>query len=137
MRKESIHLIKGYLGYEVEVLVKFVDEDTIHTVLLDTEIAEICKCCNFGMDYLIIAEYEYHKLKLRPIEDLNFEDDWNLIEWLAEYEFMQILSLDQVKATLRENPYRLKYETYEKLYSEHIDIFDLIGKNLAVKKGKE
>jgi hypothetical protein len=129
MTKETIHLIKGYLEHKVDLLIKnsFLKNSTLE------EYIEMFGFMNLSTD---LKDGEI-TLKLRPIEDLNFDDDWDLIEWLAEYEFMQILSLDQVKATLREDAYRLKYQTYEKLYSEHIDIFDLIGKNLAVKQEKK
>jgi hypothetical protein len=130
MTKEPIDLIKGYLLHKVDLLIE-------NSIITHSTLEEYIEMYGFSNLNTHLKDGQI-KLIVRTIEDLNFDDDWDLIEWLAEYQFGQIMSLDELKAALREDPYGLKYETYEKLYSEHIDIFDyLIGLGLAIKREKE
>jgi len=130
MNKETIHLIKGYLGYEVPVQA------------IDSYSLKCFKSLTLD-DYLIIdkldllddLEQGLIKLKLRPIEDLTDVEIKQLWYEMPVYVDNANYNRNRTLSHLLDDIQSLDYKTMEYLSSIHIDYFGLIGQGLAIKKG--
>jgi hypothetical protein len=127
MTKESIHLIKGYLGYEVPCIVKNTyEQDGIKEFESDLD--------GLFLDS-ILYELDF-KLMLRPIEDLTNEEIKGLWYEMPVYIDNMSYKKEVTLQHLYDNIQSLDYRTMEYLNKLHIDYFGLIGQGLAVKKEK-
>lgn len=74
--------------------------------------------------------------KLRPLESMTAEKDFELLEFLDDY-FGQIQSPEATIDSIKDNFKYLPCFVIERLMKEHFDIFNLIGQGLAVEKEEE
>lgn len=128
MNKETIHLIKGYLGYGVECEYKWVayENSNIFTVginILDNIIFDKGEGNYF---------YQYIKPILRSLEDLTDEELIELNEVLGFDYISQTSTYHIIKALVEENELTVNQAEY--MYSKGIDFQDLIGQGLAIRK---
>lgn len=120
MNKETIHLIKGYLGYDVEC----------ECITYDTyKYNEILENGLFGSDS---HNYEYIKPILRPIEDLN------TLELMKLCSCLNIIYVS-IEAIINHIKELIDFEILstiqaEYMYSKGIDFKNLIGQGLAIRK---
>jgi hypothetical protein len=135
MNKETIHLIKGYLGYGIECVYKYKntfgnqDNEEIKHFKLEKAIHNL-----FRYDYPNYTNIEYIKPILRPINDLTDEEIKQL--WYEMPIHLDILNYNRNRTLshLFDNIQNLDYRTMEYLNSIHIDYFGLIGQGLAIRK---
>ena len=143
MTKESIHLIKGYLGYEVPCIVKNTyEQDGVKEFESDLD--------GLFLDS-ILYELDF-KLILRPLEDLT-DKELIVVNNNIMYNCFG-LNIDNYKKHQFKNGKYIKHhlnyirhnghlgsglfnELVEYFHSIHIDYQNLIGQGLAIKKGKE
>ena len=129
MNTETLHLIKGYLGYEVMCEIEesegFGDYSTCRMELFE------------GLSYCSQFEESIESIKpiLRHIEDLTDDEIKQL--WYVMPSYLDNVNYKKEKTLehLWNNIQSLDYRTMEYLNSIHIDYFGLIGQGLAIKKG--
>ena len=130
MNKETIHLIKGYLGYEVECECMTRHLANPKTVEIYDSILDKVIFDNGRGHYF----YKYIKPILRPIEYLTDEEIKQLWYEMPSYLDNVNYNKERTLSHLFDNIQSLDYQTMEYLSSIHIDYFGLISQGLAIKK---
>ena len=118
---EIIHLIKGYLGYDVRIV-----DDYHKNIKLDDSI-----CYNF-LTIINFIKNGKVKLKLRPLENLTKKQTmelYGLLPLTSNAKHVVIRYIQQYQDNLSK-------KVLEYLHKNHIDYQDLIGKGYAIKKEK-